>query len=111
VSQPGDSIPSGDELLSKFGKSEPQMAVFLKAWTIYAERQEEHGDQVWTASGWRGMLVDMRKKLDRLWFKYWGRVPTNEVNLDSAYDLLNYTAFFIRQVEANNQNGDWPWDV
>jgi hypothetical protein len=97
--------------LPELHTDDPQMDVFMKAMLIYYERQEEHGDAVWQASGWKGMLVDMRKKLDRLWFKYWGEVPTNEVNLDSAYDLLNYTAFFIRQVEANNPDGKWPWNA
>jgi hypothetical protein len=99
--------------LEHFKESEPQMAVFLKAWAIYAERQEEHGDRVWQASGWRGMLVDMRKKLDRLWFRFWNtntRPKDLDKALDSAYDLLNFTAFFIRQVEANRRNGEWPWD-
>lgn len=63
------------------------------------------------------MLVDMRKKLDRLWFKFWDQddkftpVDDYEEALDSAYDLLNYTAFFIIQVEAGNRDGEWPWDV
>lgn len=111
TNDPGEAVPM--DHLDKFKESEPQMAVFLKAWSIYAERQEEHGDMVWQASGWRGMLVDMRKKLDRLWFRYWGNLPPrdNDKALDSAYDLINFTAFFIRQVEADKQNGDWPWDV
>lgn len=97
--------------------SDPQMEIFLKAWSIYADRQEEHGDQVWKESGWRGMLVDMRKKLDRLWFRYWSQdhelspIEDYDKALDSAYDLLNFTVFFIRQVEAGNRDGEWPWDA
>ena len=89
---------------------DPQMKVFQDAFRIYQERQEQHGDQVWKASGWRGMLIDMRKKLDRLWFATWDADDeTVELGLDSAYDLLNYTAFFIRQAQAGDRNGTWPW--
>lgn len=96
---------------------DPQMMVFQRAHAIYRERQEEHGDQVWQASGWRGMLVDMRKKMDRAWFKFWNQddkfTPKEDYTkaLDSAYDLLNFTAFFIRQVEAGNRDGTWPWEI
>jgi hypothetical protein len=97
--------------LDRFKEVEPQMTEFIKAHAIYIERQEEHGDLVWQASGWNGMLVDMRKKMDRLWYKFWNKPRPHDVEkaLDSAYDLLNFTVFFIRQVEANNPDGDWPW--
>jgi len=99
--------------LPELKTDDPQMNVFLKAMLIYYERQDEHGDVVWQESGWNGMLVDMRKKLDRLWFRYFGSKPISgdrEKALDSAYDLLNFTAFFIRQVEADNRDGNWPWN-
>lgn len=102
---------------ARFKSGDPQMDIYLKAMLIYYERQDEHGDQVWQASGWRGMLVDMRKKLDRLWYRYWNQdssvTPVEDYDkaLDSAYDLLNFTAFFIRQVEAGKRDGEWPWEL
>lgn len=93
---------------------DPQFNVFLKAMIIYYERQEQHGDQVWQASGWRGMLTGMYAKMERAWYRYWNADPDEEdlmEALDSAYDLLNYTAFFIRQVEARNRDGSWPWQL
>jgi hypothetical protein len=113
-------LSSLDDLVESQGEypgMDPQMAVFMKALRIYEQRQEQHGDAVWKASGWRGMLVDMRKKLDRCWFRYWNQdnqmTPKEEYTdaLDSAYDLLNFTAFFIRQVEAGNRDGEWPWEL
>lgn len=99
----------------KLDMSDPQLRVLLEAYAIYLQRQSEHGDKVWKASGWRGMLVDMRKKLDRAWFKFWDRdagVPlvTDDASLDSAIDLINFTAFFIRQVRAGDRDGSWPWE-
>lgn len=94
------------------GKQDPQMAVFLEAFRIYQERNARHGDVVWKASGWNGMLNDMRKKLDRVWFEFMSiqaDEDTSEMDLDSALDLLNYTVFFIRQVRASDKNGYWPW--
>jgi hypothetical protein len=91
---------------------DPQMAVFVRCFQIYRDRQEQHGDPVWQASGWRGMLVDMRKKLDRLWYATWDADDeTVMLALDSAFDLINYTAFFIRQAEDANRDGSWPWEV
>lgn len=96
--------------------NDPQLEVFMEAFEVYHDRQVRYGDQVWQASGWRGMLVDMRKKLDRLWAEYYnldnsGDVNPEKYNLDSAIDLINFTAFFIRQVRENDRDGEWPWDV
>lgn len=94
-----------------------QEQIFMEALVIFNERQERYGDEVWQASGWRGMLVDMRKKLDRLWAEYYNldntgkHINAESYDLDSAYDLLNFTVFFIRQVRANQRDGEWPWDV
>jgi hypothetical protein len=91
--------------------TDPQMAVFHHAFRLYQERNAGHRD-VWKESGWMGMLVDIRKKADRLWVQYNAYEPDEDVtqaDLDSALDLLNFTAFFIRQVRNNNRNGSWDW--
>ena len=60
----------------------------------------------------------MHKKFDRVWAQFQNKdvvlpVPfsTNDMDklLDDAYDLLNYTGFFIQQVEDNNPDGQWDW--
>lgn len=90
-----------------------QMAVFIQAVDLYAQRNDEHGDAVWQSSGWRGMLVDIRKKSERLWNKYWGRgnaaIDPPNPNDDSALDLINFTAMFLRQLRAGEENGTWGW--
>lgn len=82
------------------------MSGLLMAAEIYAERGQRHGD-VWKDSGWKGMLFDMHKKMDRLWNEYMvSEKPPSD--LDSAVDLINYTVFFILG-KINNNDGKWRW--
>jgi hypothetical protein len=86
-----------------------QMHVFLDAYDIYKERNAVRQD-AWRDAGWKGQLVEMRKKLDRLW-AVWRRdgTVTTEKDIDEALDLINATAFFIRCVREENPDGNWPW--
>lgn len=91
--------------------TDPQLAVFYEAYALYRERNLQHQD-VWKESGWMGMMVDMRKKMDRLWKQYTAYRSDEMVaqeDLDSALDLLNFTVFFIRQVRDDDRNGSWDW--
>lgn len=93
-----------------------QFTPMVRAFRIYIDREQRH-QEVWRRSGWRGMLVDLRKKLDRLWGEWWNwdhdtsdeRKRPEQSDLDSALDIINYTAFFIRQAEDGNRDGVWPW--
>ena len=80
--------------------------VFAEAFLIFCQRTDRHGAS-WKQSGWRGALFDSHKKMDRLWQEF----MINEEpppDLDSALDLLNFVAFFVRG-RANNIEGTWGW--
>jgi hypothetical protein len=53
-----------------------------------------------------GNLVEMRKKLDRLWAAW---ESPQEKDVDEALDLINAATFWIRCVELGNIAGSWPW--
>lgn len=85
---------------------EDQARVFAKAFMIFCERSARHGD-TWKDSGWRGALFDSRKKMDRLWQEF---MVNDEPppDLDSALDLLNFVAFFVRG-RTHGVEGTWNW--
>ena len=94
-----------------------QEAVFARALEIH--NQHSGNRDIFRQSGWRGALVDMHKKFDRVWGRFWGQdivhgasSSEDDLNklLDDAYDLLNYTGFFIQQVLDNNPDGEWNWN-
>lgn len=84
--------------------------VFDAARTIYGNRSEQYdADDPWGNGGWRAQLVEMRKKLDRLW-TYWEADDEGiMVAEDDALDLINYTAFFLILAERGDRDGTWPW--
>ena len=83
-----------------------QLGVFLQAFEIFVERTERHGD-TWKASGWRGALFDMHKKMDRLWNEFMVSDSPPE-DVDSALDLINFAAFFVR-AQQQGIKGTWRW--
>lgn len=85
-----------------------QLNVLLGAFEKFVQRNERYKD-VWRESGWKGSLFDMRKKLTRIWRVFWRSEPEQQIDLecDDAYDLINFTAFFIRNVKDDNQWGQW----
>ena len=85
-----------------------QLQVMTAALRKFGERNQRYKD-VWKESGWKGSLFDMRKKLTRIWRVFWRGEPTEQIDweCDDAYDLINFTAFFIRNVRDNNQWGQW----
>jgi len=95
-------VPAGPD---EIGYRE-QAEVFVEAFRIFVERSERHGDS-WKQSGWRGALFDSRKKMDRLWQEFMvNDEPPRD--LDSALDLLNFVAFFVRG-RTHGVEGTWEW--
>lgn len=90
-----------------------QLEVFIRAMEVYGARNKRH-QSIFYASGWRGALVDIRKKTDRLWNEFWftrdvDLIEKDAPDMDSAIDLVNFVAFFVRQVNDHNEMGQWPW--
>lgn len=84
-----------------------QMMVFLEAMCIFQERNANYRD-AWKEQGWRGNLMDLRRKVMRLWNQWWHPRGTRGY-LDNAVDLLNFTAFFLRNARAENEEGNWQY--
>lgn len=95
-------VPSGP---TEEGYREQAM-VFVEAFRIFVQRSERHGES-WKQSGWRGAMFDSRKKMDRLWQEFMvNDEPPGD--LDSALDLLNFVAFFVRG-RTHGVEGSWEW--
>jgi hypothetical protein len=87
-----------------------QMEVFLEVFDIYVSRNRRHRSQ-WRVGGVGGLLVDLRKKVERLWNEFM-LSPVPPTDEDSAIDAINYAAFFIRarrEQDAGKQVGSWLW--
>lgn len=88
-----------------------QLNVFLKAVQIYGSRTGSYG-QVWRQYGALSNLVSVARKVDRLMHSWWHAVSgipaLHKDNLDDAFDLLNYAAFFIRNATSGNITGEQP---
>ena len=87
-----------------------QAVVVVRALAIYAERNVRYKDN-WKRMGYRGMLVRVRERAERLWDALWS-APSDygceapEV-LDDAYDLINFAAFLVRGAKDGNRDGSW----
>ncbi len=84
-----------------------QACVLFEALRIFQERNARYQD-AWKRTGWRGNLVDLRKKIERLWAEFW---YGNQENPDDAFDIINFTAFFIRNHIEGNEEGTWNWGI
>jgi hypothetical protein len=93
--------------------SHAQFEVLMRALVIYQERNGHYRDN-WTRMGWRGMLVRVRERAERLWDSLWGHDPEEDSGewnkkLDDAIDLINFAGFLCRAVIDGNRDGTW-WD-
>lgn len=82
------------------------MSMFVRAYQIYIERQAKYHD-AWKRYGALNNLIRSASKLQRVQEVYWypDEVPLDDMDLDldDAFDALNYLAFFITQAER----GEW----
>jgi len=84
--------------------------VFDAAIQKHHERTQQYpGDDPWGNGGWRAQLVEMRKKLDRLWTHWDSDDESIMLAEDDAIDIIVYGAFFVILMEMGNANGTWPW--
>jgi len=76
--------------------------VFVPCLQIMCERPWEPSGATWRQSGQLGVLTDLRKKFERVWYKYWMQRRSHP---DSILDMINYAGFVARS-DGNNW-GQW----
>jgi hypothetical protein len=84
-----------------------QAHVLVEALAIYAERNPKYNDN-WRRMGWRGVLIRIRERAERLWDEMWDAPPKGVWDSDDALDLINFAAFMVRAVEGETtRDGSW----
>lgn len=78
----------------------------MDAFQIFMERNQVYED-LWQDYGWMDSLTHIRSKSLRLIRKFWRDEAPEDADglLDDAYDLINYSVFFIRNYLAKNKWG------
>lgn len=107
------SAPMGGVLICPQTQGErEQLHVFIQALKVYSERNAKYNDN-WRRMGWRGMLVRVRERAERLWDDLWDaegplqRDGAPEIDVDDAIDLINLTGFLVRGVHDGIRDGSW----
>lgn len=91
-----------------------QLRVFLLALAIYDERNEHYKDN-WKPMGQRGMLIRIRERSERLWYKLWPAPPETDYTafkapaVDDAVDLINFAGFLVRALNGEATHGGTWW--
>jgi hypothetical protein len=79
-----------------------QLKIFIDCLRLHAERDKLYG-AAWKKHGALANLLRMSTKLERLLNMFWIANGRNDLpvsaDLDDAFDLINYTAFFLRQAK------------
>lgn len=73
-----------------------QVKTYMDAFDLFIERNAKYQD-LWREYGWEDTLMHVRSKMQRMQLATKDNVEPGEV-LDDAFDLINYGAFFIRNV-------------
>lgn len=94
-----------------------QAMVLIEALKLYSQRNTKYRDN-WRRMGWRGLLIRIRERSDRLWDTFWTGVAwkdperdaddsqfQREIDADDALDLINFAAFFVRQARMADEEG------
>lgn len=76
--------------------------VFVPCLRIMVERGYEPTGALWRKAGVLGIIWDVRKKFERLWFRTWTQGIRHD---DSGFDLINFTGMLMR-ADPNSRFGD-----
>jgi hypothetical protein len=76
--------------------------VFVPCLRIMVERGYEPTGGLWRKAGVLGIIWDVRKKFERLWFRTWTQGKRHD---DSGFDLINFTGMLLR-AEPDSRFGD-----
>lgn len=77
---------------------------FLPALQIICERGYHPEGNTWREAGWRGILTDIKKKANRLWYRSWVKGGFDD---DSARDIINFAGFYLRLGNQGKEWGEW----
>lgn len=82
-----------------------QLNVLVEALLIH-ETRKSYGD-IWRKYGALSNLLSVARKADRLMQIFWHGTGelAHKSSVDDAYDLINYAAFFIRNIADGNMKG------
>jgi hypothetical protein len=85
-----------------------QVAILAAAAEKYGERNLLYNDN-WKRMGWRGMLIRVRERAERVWDALWdgGTDTLHDASQDDALDMINFAAFLIRAIREGNRDGSW----
>jgi hypothetical protein len=76
--------------------------VFVPCLRIMVERGYEPTGALWRQAGVLGIIWDVRKKFERLWFRTWTQGKRHD---DSGFDLINFVGMLLR-ADPDSRFGD-----
>ena len=76
--------------------------VFIPCLRIMTGRPYEPTGALWRRAGILGIIWDVRKKFERLWYRTWTEGNRHD---DSGFDLINFTGFLLRS-DPDSRFGD-----
>jgi hypothetical protein len=74
---------------------------FLPCLAIICERGYDPNGANWRSMGWRGLIFEAKKRLNRLFFNSW---KNRTYDPNNAIDLMNYVAYYYR---LRNEGSPW----
>jgi len=77
---------------------------FWPALKIMIERGYNPEGATWKKGGWRGLLYEIRKKLERMWDRSW---LDDVYDRDSSVDMINFAGFYHRWRNRGPAWGEW----
>jgi hypothetical protein len=77
---------------------------FLPALRIMCDRDYPENGALWKGTGWRGLLIDIRKKFGRLWFRGWTK---GRFFSDDPIDMINFLGFYLRLANTGEPWGEY----
>lgn len=83
-----------------------QMSVMVEALKLFQERNARYND-LWKRDGWLGNVFQMTHKASRIRRLFFDQLVGVETpDPDDAFDLINYSIFFLRCLRDGNRTGN-----
>jgi hypothetical protein len=68
------------------------------------ERDYPQDGSLWKGTGWRGLLIDIRKKFGRLWYRGWKQ---GRFFADDPLDLMTFLGMYYRLANSGEPWGEY----